>query len=190
MTDTLTPGFADPVADSQACFRAVLDALSHPGRVRAVPAIAAPAPLCPAAAAVLLTLVDHEAPLWLDPDAAAAADWITFHTGAPAAPLDAAAFVLALALPDLSAVHAGTDEAPETSATIILAVRSLTSGAAFELAGPGLRTPAVVRIDGLPADFAARWAANHARFPRGADLILCAGTQVAALPRGVSVRSI
>lgn len=184
----LTPGFADPVADAQSCFRAVLDALSHPGRVRCVPSVEAPDPLCPAAAAVLLTLVDQETALWLDPAAATAFGWITFHTGAPAAEPAAAAFVLALSLPDLTNVPAGTDEAPEESATVIVQVRSLDRGARFELAGPGLREPAVLAVDGLPADFAARWAANHALFPRGVDLLLCAGDRVAALPRSVSIR--
>ena len=41
----------------------------------------------------------------------------------------------------------------------------------------------------LPAGFAAAWAANHAKFPRGIDLILCAGTEIAALPRSVRITS-
>jgi alpha-D-ribose 1-methylphosphonate 5-triphosphate synthase subunit PhnH len=184
MSSDLSPGFADPVAGAQACFRAVLDAMARPGRVMAVSGVTAPVPLCDAAAAVVLTLVDHETPLRLDPDAAAASDWIAFHTGAP---MDGSAFVLALSLPDLSALPNGTDEMPETSATVILQVRALGSGRRFVLEGPGLREPAVLLVDGLPADFVAVWQRNHALFPRGVDLILCAGRSVAALPRSVSV---
>jgi alpha-D-ribose 1-methylphosphonate 5-triphosphate synthase subunit PhnH len=190
MSTKLSPGFADPVADAQACFRAVLDAMAHPGRVRHVPAMEAPAPLCRAAASVLLALVDHETPLWLDADAAAVRDWITFHTGAPPVGTAACAFGLALSMPDLAAFSAGTDEMPETSATLIVQVRSFSGGARYELAGPGLREPAPFTVDGLAADFAARWADNHALFPRGVDLLLCAGDQVAALPRTISVRNL
>jgi alpha-D-ribose 1-methylphosphonate 5-triphosphate synthase subunit PhnH len=43
-------------------------------------------------------------------------------------------------------------------------------------------------VYGLPRDFAAIWQRNHALFPRGIDLILCAGNQLAALPRSVSIR--
>ena len=112
--------------------------MARPGRVMSVAGVSAPAPLCDAAAAVLLTLVDHETPLWLDPDAAAARGWIAFHTGAPLSDWRAA-FVLALALPDLATLPAGTDEMPETSATVILQVRALGSGRRLVLEGPGLR---------------------------------------------------
>ena len=62
--NTLTPGFADPVLDAQAAFRAVLEAMSRPGRVVvAGSALRPPAPLCPAAAAVLLALADADIPL-------------------------------------------------------------------------------------------------------------------------------
>jgi alpha-D-ribose 1-methylphosphonate 5-triphosphate synthase subunit PhnH len=188
MTATLTAAFADPVHDAQTCFRAVMDSMARPGLVKVVPVVQAPPPLCPAAAAVLLTLVDHETPLWLDSQADAAKPWITFHTGAPMVDARAAAFVMALTFPDLGSLSAGSDETPETAATVILQVRSLSSGTRLKLEGPGLRVPSEFRVDGLPADFASLWSANRALFPRGIDLILCAGTEMAALPRSVVVR--
>jgi alpha-D-ribose 1-methylphosphonate 5-triphosphate synthase subunit PhnH len=184
MTNDLSPGFADPVVGAQACFRAVLDAMARPGRIHAVTGVTAPAPLCDAAAAVLLTLVDHETPLSLDPDAAAARAWIAFHTGAS---FDGAAFVLALSLPDLATLPNGTDEMPETSATVILQVSALGSGQRYILEGPGLRYPTELCVDGLSANFVPIWQLNHALFPRGVDLILCAGRNLTALPRSVTV---
>jgi alpha-D-ribose 1-methylphosphonate 5-triphosphate synthase subunit PhnH len=191
LSSDLSPGFADPVTDAQVTFRAVLDAMAHPGRAYRVAGLMPPAPLNQAAAAALLTLVDHETPLWIDPDGASTAAWIAFHTGAPriADPAQAA-FALALALPDLAALPNGTDEAPETSATVILQVDGFDDGRRYRLAGPGLRTPEIVSIGGLPPDFAAIWQGNRGLFPRGVDLILCAGDRLAALPRSVSIEEV
>jgi alpha-D-ribose 1-methylphosphonate 5-triphosphate synthase subunit PhnH len=48
----------------------------------------------------------------------------------------------------------------------------------------------VLHAAGLPGDFVARWAANHALFPRGVDLVLCAGERLAALPRSVAIEEV
>jgi len=162
--------------------------MARPGQIHTVAGVSAPAPLCDAAAAVLLTFADHETPLWLDPTAESARTWIAFHTGAPITPAANAMFALALSLPDLTEMPDGTDEMPETSATVILQVASLTAGQRFVLEGPGLREPKTLTIDGLPSDFAAIWQPNHALYPRGIDLILCAGNQITALPRSVTIR--
>ncbi len=72
--DVTLPGFADPVGQAQASFRAVLEAMARPGTL--VPAgqgLVPPAPLDPATGAVLLTLVDHDTLLWLDAAAATGA---------------------------------------------------------------------------------------------------------------------
>jgi alpha-D-ribose 1-methylphosphonate 5-triphosphate synthase subunit PhnH len=187
------PGFADPVRDAQACFRAVLEAMARPGtRHPAGAGLAAPAPLHPATAAVLLTLVDAETALWIAPAFAAAQDWIGFHCGtAPIAAIGAAlataGFVLADALPPLATLATGSDEAPEAAATMILQVAALGAGRTLRLDGPGLREPATLAVDGLPDGFVAAWADNHVQFPRGIDIILCSGTTVAALPRTVRI---
>jgi alpha-D-ribose 1-methylphosphonate 5-triphosphate synthase subunit PhnH len=183
------PGFADPVRDAQSTFRAVLDAMARPGRLHhAGRNLTAPAPLDRATAAVLLTLVDNETPLWVDPAAAPARDWLAFHCGAAIidAP-DKATFALALSLPNLVALPAGTHEAPESSATLILQVPALGIGTRYRLSGPGLRVPAPLAVTGLPADFARIWQANHALYPRGVDVVLCADTTLMALPRSVSI---
>ena len=83
----------------------------------------------------------------------------------------------------LTGLRIGTDDAPEEGATVIVQVPALGSGPALPLSGPGLSGPAVLRVDGLPTDFTDTWAANHALFPRGVDLILCAERDLTALPR-------
>jgi alpha-D-ribose 1-methylphosphonate 5-triphosphate synthase subunit PhnH len=186
------PGFAEPVTQAQACFRAVLEAMSRPGTLTtAGQGLTVPAPLAPATAAVLLTLVDHDTPLWLDAACAPARDWIAFHCGAGFTDQPArAAFTLALDLPDLATLSPGTHDQPETSATLILQVASLRDGARYRLRGPGLRTDAIMAVSGLPDDFAAIWQRNRAGFPLGVDLVLCAGTTLAALPRSVTVEAV
>ena len=189
--DVTLPGFADPVEQAQATFRAVLDAMARPGTLqRAGQGLTPPAPLDPATAAVLLTLVDHDTALWLDPAMAPARDWIAFHcgTGFAAAP-ERAAFALALALPDLASLSPGTHEQPETAATLSLQVGSLTEGTRYRLRGPGLQATSHLSVRGLPADFVAVWQSNRAGFPLGVDLVLCAGTTLAALPRSVTVEA-
>ncbi len=181
--------FSDPVLDAQATFRAVLDAMSRPGSLHRTGArLDAPPPLAAATAAVLLTLVDNETPLWLDPAADAARDWLAFHCGAVivAAP-DKAAFAVALSPVELGSLAVGSHEAPEDAATLIVQVAALGSGVGYRLAGPGLREPTLFAADGLTADFVQRWQRNHALYPCGVDLILCAGTTLAALPRSVSI---
>jgi alpha-D-ribose 1-methylphosphonate 5-triphosphate synthase subunit PhnH len=185
-------GFAEPVLQAQACFRAALEALARPGRVFALEAPPpAPAPLCPAAAALLLTLCDAETPVHLL-DAEAAWPWLAFHTGAPrAASLGEADFVLApAAMPPLARLNAGSDEAPQLGATLILQLASLDAGRTLRLTGPGIEREQLLRADGLPADFAAQWAANRARFPRGVDLLLCAGDRLAGLSRTTSIEEL
>ena len=181
------PGFADPVLGAQACFRAVLTAMSRPGTIGTAGAgLTPPAPLAPSTAAVLLTLADAETPLAIAPALAPAREWIDFHCGAPHAD-GRADFLLTDALPDLATLDAGSDECPEHSTTIILQLTAIGHGTLYTLAGPGLAAPTRFAATGLPSDFPARWAANHALYPRGIDLILCAGDHIAALPRSLTV---
>ena len=184
-----TPGFANPVDDAQTAFRSVLDAMARPGSSHSAGTGLTPPPcLDPATAAMLLTLADAETPVFLAPELEPARDWVAFHCGAALLAEPArAAFVVATSLPDLTALDSGTDEAPENSATVILQLPALGEGPAWALAGPGLREPGILRARGLPADFAAAWARNHAAFPRGIDLILCAGAVLVALPRSLRI---
>jgi alpha-D-ribose 1-methylphosphonate 5-triphosphate synthase subunit PhnH len=189
MNEILTAGFADPVAGAQQCFRAVLEAMARPGcSIGTVGGVVPPAPLCIASAAVLLTLTDHETSLWLDPAALGARHWIAFHCGAPeAVGPGSAAFALSLGLPDLATFATGTHEGPETSATIVVQLPSLTGGKPLRLRGPGIKTTTLLAPVGLSADFTAIWRRNRGLFPAGIDLILCAGADLAALPRTVQV---
>lgn len=190
----LLPGFADPVADAQKTFRAVLEAMSRPGTIVTAPALPpAPAPLAASAAALLLALVDYETPLWLDPAARqpAVLDYLRFHCGCPVVEQpDQAAFALvvdAATMPPLSAFHPGSDEYPDRSTTVIIQVPALDGGERWRLKGPGIRDQAIFNASQLPAGFKGWVQDNHVLFPRGVDLLFAAPDQLAGLPRSTEL---
>ncbi|WP_291297351.1 phosphonate C-P lyase system protein PhnH [Elioraea sp.] len=194
--DGLSPGFTAPVEDQQACFRAVLEATSRPGTIVTLAGpTRPPAPLGGAMAAVALTLVDADTPLWLDDAimAGAAPSWLRFHCGCRlVADPSSAVFAFAAdaaALPPLSRFFAGTDEYPDRGATIVVAVAALGEGHRLTLTGPGIAGTAMIATTGLQKGFAAMRAANHRLFPRGVDVILVAGNRLVSLPRSTTVSS-
>ena len=180
----MTPGFDSPVLGAQSSFRAMLLALSHPGRIiRLADLPAAPAPLQPAAGAAALALCDADTGLWHDAGERAAA-WLRFHTGAPEVLLHEARFAIATGTPPaLVRLCLGSDEAPQDGATLLLQVEALEAAPGWRLTGPGILDETALRVAGLPPGFVAERAALAGLFPRGIDIILCAGALIAGLPR-------
>jgi alpha-D-ribose 1-methylphosphonate 5-triphosphate synthase subunit PhnH len=187
----LPAGFADKVLSAQATFRSVMDAMARPGTAQRVTAgSGVPGAMMRGAAAIALTLFDHDTPVWLDPLMSETPDvgkWLKFHTGAPViADSSICSFALvadARALPALDRFALGNSEYPDRSTTLILQVESLTEGPAFELCGPGIDGTAVLRATLQPADLFERLAVNASLFPRGIDLVLVADDAVVAIPR-------
>lgn len=181
----LSGGFSSPAADAARAFRQALNALARPGEIVEVSGISPPAPLGGAAAALLLTLVDHEVAIHLAGrfDQPAVREWLAFHTGTDFVPAEEADFAVGRweELLPLSQFPAGTPEYPERSATLIVAMDSLTASGS-RLSGPGIRSEAFLN---LPDEKIL--AANAARFPLGVDFFFTAGDQLAGLPRSTKI---
>lgn len=190
---TLTAGFADSAHDSQRVFRAVLDAFAHPGRIVAMPVeVEAPTALNAAATAFVLTLVDRDTPLWLAPcfDSPDLHSFVRFHTGAAIAHrAEDAAFAVVPGdrEPMFDGFAIGTDPYPDRSATLVVQVPALRGGPQRTLRGPGIDGTARASIAGLAPAFWRDWAANHALFPCGVDVVFAAGAEMLALPRSIAV---
>ena len=184
-------GFADKVLSAQSTFRSVMDAMARPGSVQRVTAAAGtPIGVMRGAAAIALTLFDHDTPIWLDAAMAATsgvARWLKFHTSAPVIEEPSvASFALvgdAENLPALERFAFGSNEYPDRSTTLILQVESLTQGPAFELKGPGIDGSAVLQAMLKPPDLFQRLAINEALFPRGIDVVLVHDDSIVAIPR-------
>ena len=187
----LPAGFADKVLSAQATFRSVMDAMARPGSVHRVAATAgAPRAMMRGAAAIALTLFDHDTPVWLDPllsETAEVTKWLKFHTGAPVtANSSICSFAIigdAPALPNLDCFAFGSNEYPDRSTTLILQVDSLTQGPPLELRGPGIDGVAVLQAGIQPSDLFERLEINRTLFPRGIDVVLVADDAIVAIPR-------
>lgn len=185
-------GFADATHDAQAVFRAVLDALSRPGRLQTLAAsdgLQAPAPLSRGLTAVLLTLLDAETSLHLDGPLASDTAWLyaRFHTGVQPAALEAADFVAVRAAEaSLEGLRLGTDEAPQHGATLIVDTTTL-AGQSLVLSGPGIEHTQRIGLCGLSVEFWQRRIAQERLFPRGVDLLIVCGSQLIAVPRSTHI---
>jgi alpha-D-ribose 1-methylphosphonate 5-triphosphate synthase subunit PhnH len=187
----LPAGFADKVLSAQSIFRSVMEAMARPGRVQQVIAgVGTPGPLMHGAAAMALTLFDHDTPIWLDARmrrSPEVAKWLKFHSGAPVVD-DSSISSFALigeggALPDLSCFALGSNEYPDRSTTLVIQVSSLTDGRDYELRGPGIDGAITLRATIEPTDLFERLSINEALFPRGIDVVLVSGNAIVAIPR-------
>jgi len=194
-------GFASPVHDAQATFRALMGAFAHPATVVRIEVTAGRPPgMHPAMAAAALGLLDRETSVWLSPAfaTAAVADWMRFHNGAAvAANAGAATFSFVSSgdrLPEFDRFAHGTDEHPERSATVFIECQSLTVGATFTAHGPGIRDAQRIAISRPDPDLADRLRmlsiANARRFPTGIDLVFTCGASIAAIPRSVRLDAV
>ena len=195
---TLARGFEAPSTAAQGAFRTLLEAMSRPGRVQRLPAHALrgmePPEVDPALCALLLTLLDAQTTLHIGPGLPrqALSPYLRFHTGVRL--LDApgqADFVALGAAPAAQlwqTLRGGTDEAPEQGATLIvqvpaLACAPLPGALLLRLHGPGIQHVQPLAVGGIDAAF---WRARidpEAQFPRGVDLVLCCGADIAGVPR-------
>ncbi|MGV6872853.1 phosphonate C-P lyase system protein PhnH [Pseudochelatococcus sp. B33] len=193
-------GLADVATSAQAVFRVMVDVLSRPGTIRPLPvSLVTSAPLTPELAAVAVTMVDQEAPLWLDPPLArseAALRFLRFHSGARLVGQPSqAAFALvsdALSMPELQAFAQGTADYPDRSTTVVVAVDRLAEAqpgarGALELEGPGILGRAALSVGPLPLNIRTQFAENRARYPRGVDCFFVSRGHVAAIPRSATV---
>lgn len=187
----LPAGFADKVLSAQSTFRSVMDAMARPGSIQRIASTAGtPVGMMRGAAAIALTLFDHDTPVWLDGRMSATADvakWLKFHTSAPVvADSSIANFALIgdpQSLPALDRFAFGSNEYPDRSTTLVLQVESLTDGPVVELQGPGIDGSAALRASIQPHDLFERLSINAALFPRGIDVVLVHDHSIVAIPR-------
>jgi alpha-D-ribose 1-methylphosphonate 5-triphosphate synthase subunit PhnH len=138
-------------------------------------------------AALALTLLDHETPVWLDrplADSNAMKSWLAFQCGAPLSDDPArAAFALIAepaGLPPLALFAQGTDAFPDRSTTILIAATPTRQS--LTLTGPGIDGSRKADLPIRPS-LVAEWAENRALFPRGVDVVIAGAGEIIGLPR-------
>jgi alpha-D-ribose 1-methylphosphonate 5-triphosphate synthase subunit PhnH len=191
-TPHLTPGFTDSVTESQTVFRHLLEAMARPGTVQTVDIdLEGPDTLDRAATAIALALVDFETPLYLAPALAtdAAETYLKFHCGTRITRdcMEAAFAILDKAPETLSGFNSGTDEYPETGATLLIQVDTMKAGGPLILSGPGIKDTTNIDLPEVPSAFWTARTAQQRYFPRGIDLVFVSGGSMVAIPRTTNV---
>lgn len=183
----LQGGFADAAVQSSQAFRAALEAMARPGTLQVIEGAAPPAPMSPAAGALLLTLCDSTTPLHLSGahDCAALRDWVTFHCGAPLVSAQEASFALGTwtALQPVTRFAVGLPDYPDRAATLIVETESLAAEGAH-LRGPGIQSTATLSLPEIEA-----FQINRTLFPLGFDCFFTCEGRIAALPRSTIVEA-
>ena len=190
---TLETAFTLPVQDAQHSFRRLLKAMSEPGVIVALHQLKHGwQPLNVATTSVLLTLADNDTPVWLSNALHndIVSQSLRFHTNAPLVeqPQQATFAVSSdtISSEQLNALCEGSAVAPETSATLIVQVSSLSGGRMLRLTGAGIADERMVAPQ-LPECIIHELTERPHPFPLGIDLILTCGERLLAIPRTTHV---
>ncbi|MGH1461909.1 MAG: phosphonate C-P lyase system protein PhnH [Neptuniibacter sp.] len=161
-------------------YRALLEAISRPGRIQNISFSQSDSD---ALTAILATLLDGEVSL-SDPDKQISVDdWPMLQ--ASAAEPDCADYIVCTGSksPDFEP-KLGTLSSPEYSATLLLQVESLSSGSSkIRAQGPGIETSEEFSVSGLCNDWLTAREDWVYAFPLGVDMLLIDHDRVLALPR-------
>ncbi|XTZ38127.1 phosphonate C-P lyase system protein PhnH [Salmonella enterica] len=190
---TLQPAFTSAVHDAQHTFRRLLKAMSEPGVIVSLPQLKYGwPPLNPASTSVLLTLSDHDTPIWLSGSLSndLVRKNLRFHTGAPLIEQpQQSLFAVAdhtLCAEQLSVLPGGTAVSPETGVTLILQLQGLSGGRMLRLTGPGILEERMIAPQ-LPECITDEFTDRPHSFPTGIDVILTCGERALAIPRTTHV---
>ena len=190
----LTPAFEDPELGSEQTFRAILEAMVHPGRcVRIKSNLFVPDLLNAASAAVCLTLLNSETPLWTDLSwDSSAISWFQLHCEVSVVTESCMAHFALITqpagMPLLDDFKIRNNEHPESAATLIIQLTGFNGKDDKILSGPGTKSTTRFAPAGIQPDFWEQWQDQAALFPLGVDIFFTSSNFVAALPRTTQIK--
>jgi alpha-D-ribose 1-methylphosphonate 5-triphosphate synthase subunit PhnH len=194
--DQLSRGFIDPPRDAQKVYRAVLQAMAHPGRIATLDvSLDSVDGINTATAAVALTLLDQDSDVWVSASLHGATEhWLSFHCGCPIVEGETLGAAFAIAgsgdtHPPLETAILEDPERPDLSTTLILECPTLENGPRCRITGPGIKGEAFI-APRVREGFWTERAALRPLLPIGVDLILTTGSQLMALPRTTLVEEL
>jgi alpha-D-ribose 1-methylphosphonate 5-triphosphate synthase subunit PhnH len=182
-------GFDDPALGSQQTFRAILDAMGHPGQlitIRENPC--APDVFNSASAAACLTLLDYETPVWTDIDwRSPAISWLQFVCGSSVVTepcmANFAIITQPATMPPLDYFRIGRYEYPDKATTIVVQVDDIYPGTDKKYSNIFVNKTARLEIKGVTENFWYQWQQLSSRHPLGIDIFFTCDDVLTVLPK-------
>ncbi len=91
--------------------------------------------------------------------------------------------------PDMTALNPGSEQFPESGATLIIKAARISTTSGGALTGPGVRETRKLDVAGAPGRFWRQRREMTTVFPLEVDVIFTAGREFCALPRTTRVES-
>jgi alpha-D-ribose 1-methylphosphonate 5-triphosphate synthase subunit PhnH len=182
-------GSGDPAVGSHQAFRAILDAMEHPGRlvtIREFPY--APAILNSASAATCLTLLDDEMTVWTDIDwRDPAIGWLQSGCGSSVVTEPSMAKFAVItkpaAMPPLEYFRVGRHEDCEKATTIVVQVEDIYPAADHQNCNVAGNRKSRLELKDVADIFWCQWRQLSFLHPMGIDIFFTCDDVLTALPK-------
>ena len=182
-------GYDEAATGSHLAFRAILDAMEHPGRLVTVPEYPhAPAIFNSSSAATCLTLLDSDTPVWTDIDwRNPAISWLQFACGSSiVTELCMAKFVIITkpaVMPSLEFFRVGRQELHEKATTILVQVDDIYPVLDDRSTNIDGGKAAGLKLKGVADIFWYQWRRLSRLHPLGMDIFFTCDDVLTAWPK-------